>query len=88
MNHAVRNLAEAIELVDETGDHPLNGVHCPGRHRAPWTVETVRFDARTHLIGRLREHVARHRLNESALPTWIDWGQMKDLVRALDALDR
>lgn len=37
--------AEVVELIEETGDHPLNGAFCPGRRRAPWTADRVRTDA-------------------------------------------
>lgn len=32
-------------LIEQTGNHPLTGVHRPGRHRALWTVPAVVSDA-------------------------------------------
>jgi hypothetical protein len=38
-------LEQLLRLIEDTGDHPDNGMHCPGRHRACWTVARVHVDA-------------------------------------------
>ena len=39
-------LEQLLRRIEDTGDHPLGGEFCPGRHRAAWTVARVHVDAR------------------------------------------
>lgn len=50
-------LEPLLRGIEDTGDHPLNGAECPGRHRAAWTVARVHVDACRPLeIGRRHAH--------------------------------
>lgn len=52
-------LEQLLRGIEDTGDHPLGGEFCPGRHRAAWTVARVHVDAcRPREGGRRHAHEA------------------------------
>jgi hypothetical protein len=54
--------------IEDTGDHPLNWHHCPGLHRAPWTIDGFVFDATWHLLLVVVLPRAAHRRAAAAAP--------------------
>jgi len=81
----VRGKAVNLDLVDETGDHPLSGSFCPGRHRKPWTVFRVRHDA---AYRNPRPRPGRHALELPALTTGDWWRANREAEELMRALQR
>jgi hypothetical protein len=57
------------QRIEATGDHPMAGAFCPGRHREPWTVQTVLLDAAE--VNLTRRRAGGHEKNNSRPPAAI-----------------
>lgn len=78
-------MSDLLERIADTGDHPLGGSFCPGRHRAPWTAARARADA----MAGLRQTFApaprgRHR---SAVVRLLTLGELLAADHLVEVLD-
>lgn len=81
----VDGLERLLRGIEDTGDHPLNGAECPGRHRAAWTVARVHVDAcRPHEIGRRNAH----RYEPSYAGQCVEWDARQLALRMTNAIRR